>query len=227
MGIIDAQRTGHGRRVDVSMMDALLLLQENLLSVYMRNGVIPKPNGNRYPASSPIGDFMCKDGIPVMLNISTDAQWKAFSEAFEQPQWLENPHFGSMSLRADHYEEVEAEVNRVFSSMDSAEVVRRLQEKNCIFGMINNYEAIKNHPQVAYRKTFVDAVYPNGTTFRVPGNPMRMSGMEDQREYPTALLGADTIDIFSQVADPAYVHTLMDPVLEAVKEKTAEAYSKK
>lgn len=227
MGIIDAQRTGHGRRVDVSMMDALLLLQENLLSVYLRNGKIPQPNGNRYPASSPIGDFLCKDGIPVMLNISTDAQWKAFSEAFDQPQWLENPHFASMSLRADHYQEVEAEVNRVFSNMDSAEVVKRLTEKNSIFGLINNYEAIKNHPQVAYRKTFVNAVYPNGTTYQVPGSPMRMSGMENEADYATAMLGEDTIEVFSRVADPEYVHAVMDPVLEAVKVKTEEAYSKK
>lgn len=227
MGILDAQRTGHGRRVDVSMLDALLLLQENLLSVYLRSGKIPQPNGNRYPAASPIGDFMCKDGVPVMLNISTDAQWKAFAEAFHQPQWLENPHFASMSLRGNNYVEVEAEVNRVFSTLSSTEVVERLQAKNSIFGLINNYEAIKNHPQVAYRKTFVNAVYPNGTIFQVPGNPMRMSGMENETSYPTAPLGNDTIEIFTQVADPTYVHTLMDPVLETVKEKTEEAYNKK
>lgn len=60
----------------------------------------------------------------------------------------------------------------------------------------------------------------------VPGSPMRMSGMENETDYNTALLGNDTIDVFSQVADPAYVHTLMDPVLEAVKERTQEAYNK-
>lgn len=89
--------------------------------------------------------------------------------------------------------------------------------------MINDYEAIRNHPQVQYRKTFVDAVYPNGTSFTVPGNPLRMSGMEDQREYPTAPLGSSTIEIFSQVEDPAVVHEIFDPVLVQVAEATANA----
>ena len=219
MGIIDAQRTGHGRRVDVSMMDSLLLLQENMISMYLRNGIVPKPNGNRYPASSPIGDFMCKDGVPIMLNISTNEQWKNFAEALEQPQWLENPDFASMKLRADHYQDVEAEVNRVFAQYTSDEIVERLESKKCIYGRINDYKAIAEHPQVKFRHTMVDAVYPNGTTFTVPGNPLRMSGMEQDTRYATAPLGADTIEVLSRVADADEVHALMDPVLALVREK--------
>lgn len=219
IGIVDAQRTGHGRRVDCSMMEALMLLQENMISMYLKNGIVPKPNGNRYPASSPIGDFMCRDGVPIMLNISTDAQWKNFAEALEQPQWLENPHFASMKLRADHYQEVEAEVNRVFATLDSADIAARLEEKKSIYGMINDYKAIAEHPQVQYRKSFVNAVYPDGTSFKVPGNPLRISGVEYQEDYYAAPLGHDTIDVFSQVADADTVHRIMDPVLAQVAEK--------
>lgn len=226
IGLVDAQRTGHGRRVDASMMDALLLLQENRLSCYFENGKMPKPNGNRYPAASPIGDFMCGDGIPVMINVSTDAQWKSFSEVFEQPQWLENPHFASMSLRAEHYLEVEAEVNRVFSALDSDTVTEKMQSRKLVYGKINNYEAVVHHPQVEHRHTFVTAAYENGPKFKVPGNPIIMSGVEKEAEYPTSRLGADTIDVLSQVADPELVHRLMDPVLEKVAEKTKAAYQK-
>jgi len=220
IGMLDAQRTGHGRRIDASMMDSLLLLQENMLSMYMRNGVIPQPNGNRYPAASPIGDFMCKDGIPIMLNISTNAQWKNFAEALEQPQWLENPHFDTMKNRADHYEEVEAEVNRVFAGFDSDEIVRRLEGKNSIFGRINNYEKIKEHPQVQYRKSFVNAVYPNGVKFQVPGDPLRISGVEYQEDYPAATLGQDTAAILSEVADEESIHRIFDPIFKEISDRS-------
>ena len=46
---------------------------------------------------------MCKDGVPIMLNIATDAQFKAFAEVLEQPQWLEDPDFATMALRATNY----------------------------------------------------------------------------------------------------------------------------
>ena len=226
MGIIDAQRTGHGRRVDVSMMDALLFMIENQFSVYLRNGIVPKPNGNRYPAASPIGDFMCKDGVPIMLNISTNPQWKTFAEVLGQPQWVDDPDFASMSLCAQNYKKVEAEVSRVFAQRDSKEIAELLQSKQCVYGMINDLEAIKNHPQVEYRKMIVNAKYPNGVTFQVPGSPMQMSGMERQMDFDTALLGQDTFDILSEVADPAEVHRVFDPVMEKVKAASDDMYKK-
>lgn len=217
MGIVDAQRTGHGRRIDSSMMDSLLLLQENLLSLYLKNGVTPQPCGNRYPTVSPVGDFMCKDGVPLMLNISTDLQWKHFAEALEQPQWLEDPDFVSMISRAENYRKVEAEVNRVFSEQTSVEIAAKLQAHGCVYGFINDYKAVANHPQVKHRKTIVNAVYPDGTSFKVPGNPLHMSGVERQMDYSTALLGQDTIKVLSEVEDIQTVHEIMDPVLAGLK----------
>lgn len=224
IGIVDAQRSGHGRMIDVSMMDSLLLLQENMLSSYLLTKKIPKPNGNRYPAASPIGDYMCADGVPIMLNIATDAQFKAFAEVLEQPQWLDNPHFASMSDRANHYEEVEAEVNRVFAGLSSVEVAERLQSRKLVYGSINNYESVVNHPQVKFRETFVDAVYPDGTKFSVPGNPLIMSGMEREKSYETVPLGYNTVEVLSEVADAETVQRIMDPVLQQVAEKQKQMF---
>ena len=224
IGIVDAQRSGTGREIDVSMMDSLLLLQENMLSAYLLNGRLPKPNGNRYPSASPIGDFMCKDGIPIMLNIATDAQFKAFAEVLEQPQWLEDPDFATMAKRADNYQKVEAEILRVFAAMTSGEVAERLQSRKLVYGSINDYEAVVNHPQVRHRGTFVQANWPDGTSFKVPGSPMLMSGMERQAEYETVPLGQNTIEVLSQVADLETVHQIMDPVLEQVRQKKNAAF---
>jgi len=224
IGIIDAQRTGHGRRVDASMMDALLLLQENLISMFLCNGKVPVPNGNRYPAASPIGDFMCKDGIPIMLNISTNDQWKNFAEVLEQPQWLDDPDFATMASRGDNYMKVEAEVNRVFAQHTSEDIVKRMESGRCIYGRINDYAAIAKHPQVEYRQSIVNAVYPNGVSFRVPGNPLQMSGVERQMDFETSPLGYDTISVLSDVMDDVALHEIMDPVLNQVREKTEAMY---
>ena len=226
IGMVDALRTGHGRRIDVSMMDTLLLLQENMLSSYLITKKLPKPNGNRYPSASPIGDFMCKDGVPIMLNIATDAQFKAFAEVLEQPQWLEDPDFATMALRATNYEKVEAEVRRVFADLDSKEVADRLQSRKLVYGSINNYEAVVHHPQVEYRKSFVQATYPDGTSFKVPGNPMLMSDVERQMDFETVPLGYNTFDVLTEVADAAEVHRIMDPVMAQVEAKKKAMYKK-
>lgn len=142
----------------------------------------------------------------------------------EQPQWLEDPDFATMAKRANNYEKVEAEVLRVFATMTSAEVAERLQSRKLVYGSINNYEAVVNHPQVAHRNSFVNAAYPDGTTFRVPGNPMLMSGMERELDYEAVPLGYNTIEVLAQVADLETVHQIMDPVLAQVKEKMNSAF---
>lgn len=217
VGIIDAQRTGHGRRIDSSMMDSLILLQENRFSSYLENGIIPQPNGNRNPAASPINDFMCKDGVPVLIVVSTDKQWQVFAKAFQHPEWLENPEWKTMSQRAKHVPEIEAEVSKVFMEYTSKEVEDIMEANKLVYGLINNYEAVVNHPQVKYRKTFVNAVFDDGTTFSVPGNPVVMSDVDKDIDYHTADLGQDTIAVLSEVADEKTVHEIMDPVLEKAK----------
>lgn len=208
------------------MMDALIFMLENQFSVFLRDGVSPKPNGNRYIVGSPVGDFRCGDGRPVMLNITTDLQWERFAQALEQPQWLEDPDFASMSLRTQNYRKVEAEVVRVFSRMDSAEVCARLEKHHCAYGVINDFEGVKNHPQVTHRKMIVRANYSNGVTFQTPGNPIHMSGMEREEDYKTALLGEDTFDVLSEVADLDTLHNLFDPIMAQVAAAGKEMYQK-
>ncbi len=226
MGIVSALRSGEGCCVDLSMMDALIFMQENQLSVYKVTGKLPKPSGNRYPAASPIGDFMCKDGIPVMLNISTDKQWADFAKVLGQPQWLEDPDFVSMSKRAENFRKVEAEVLRVFADMTSDEVCEKLQSVQAVYGRINNYETLVNHPQVLYRKTFVNANYANGISYSVPGKPLNVVGMERQMDYGTAAIGENTMEIMGQVCTPEELEQVVAPVQKLAEEKAAALYAK-
>ena len=83
-----------------------------------------------------------------------------------------------------------------------------------------------NHPQVAFRKTFVNANYANGIHYSVPGNPLLVSGMEREMEYPTAKLGEHTFEILGEVCDAKTLHEIMDPVQKKAEDKAAELYAK-
>lgn len=226
MGMLEAQKTGQGRRVDVSMMDSLIFCMENQFSSYLRTKKVPKPSGNSYASSAPIGAYKCRDGKSLMITVGTDAQWKTFCEALDQPQWLANENWATMTQRAADYKAIDAEVNRVFAAMDSDEVADILFKGKCVYGRINNFEDVANHPQVAHRKTIVNAVYPNGTAFQVPGNPIHMSDMERETEYTAAELGEHTFEVLREVADDAQLHELFDPVFEKINAATSAIYAK-
>ena len=226
MGLVDAQRTGHGRYVDVSMLDTLLLLQDNQLSEYVITRKLPQPNGNRYPPTVLLGDFTCKDGVALMLEVITDEQFKCFADVMEQQRWLRMPEFSSMTARRSNFEKLTEAVQCAFSNVTSDDVMKKLAAAHLPYGRINDYEAVINHPQVTFRHCFVDAVYPNGTTFTVPGNPLRMSGTNPKKAYPVMPLGMNTMEVFSEVEKPDVVNQLMKPVLEKAAKQAALIYEK-
>ncbi len=226
MALLEAQRTGHGRRVDVSMMDSMIFCLENAMSSYLRDGVIPQQTGNGYASSAPIGTFTCKDGVPLMISVSTDSLWQSFCKAVEKPEWAADQSLATMTQRADRREEVDAMVAEVFKQYSADEMAEKLQAVKMVYGKVNNFEAVANHPQVQHRGTMVRATYPNGVSFQVPGNPILMNDMERQMEYEAVPLGYNTIEVLSQVADEAEVHALFDPVLKNVEETVKTRYAK-
>ena len=226
MAMMEAQRTGHGRRVDVSMMDSMIFCLENAMSSYLKDGKIPQQTGNGYASSAPIGAFQCKDGVPLMISVSTDSLWQSFCKALDQPEWAADPSLATMTQRAERREEVDAMVAEVFSRYTADELAEKLQAVKMVYGKVNNFEAEANHPQVQHRQTMVQATYPNGVSFKVPGNPILMSGMERQTEYEAVPLGYNTIEVLREVAGEAEIHQVFDPVLNHVGETVKLRYTK-
>ncbi len=72
------EKTGKGQRIDMAMLDVAMILMSSHLTGYLRNGVHPKPHGNRHPHATN-GAFQTKDGL-VMLGASNLRQqarlWK-------------------------------------------------------------------------------------------------------------------------------------------------------
>ena len=226
MAMMEAQRTGHGRRVDVSMMDSMIFCLENAMSSYLKDGKIPQQTGNGYASSAPIGAFQCKDGVPLMISVSTDSLWQSFCKALDQPEWAADPSLATMTQRAERREEVDAMVAEIFRQYTADELADKLQAVKMVYGKVNNFEAGANHPQVQHRQTMVQATYPNGVSFKVPGNPILMSGMERQTEYEAVPLGYNTIEVLREVAGEAEIHQFFDPVLNHVEETVKLRYTK-
>src|ERR1700757_2641487 len=66
--LFQRERTGRGQRIDMAMLDVAIILMSSHLAGYLRNGVHPKPHGNRHPHATN-GAFETKDGL-VMLGAS-------------------------------------------------------------------------------------------------------------------------------------------------------------
>ena len=83
--LFQRERTGKGQRIDMAMLDVAMILMSSHLTGYLRNGVHPKPHGNRHPHATN-GAFATKDGTLVMLGASNVRQQKRLWTAARPPR---------------------------------------------------------------------------------------------------------------------------------------------
>jgi crotonobetainyl-CoA:carnitine CoA-transferase CaiB-like acyl-CoA transferase len=95
------ERTGKGQRIDMAMLDVAMILMSSHLTGYLRNGVHPKPKGNRHPHATN-GAFHTKDGI-VMIGASNVRQQKRLWLLLGHPEMVKA---NNDERDADHAREI-------------------------------------------------------------------------------------------------------------------------
>jgi crotonobetainyl-CoA:carnitine CoA-transferase CaiB-like acyl-CoA transferase len=78
--------TGRGQRIDMAMTDVAMMLMSSHLAGFLRNGVHPKPHGNRHPAATN-GAYETKDGL-LMLGASNLRQQRRLWTVLERPDMI-------------------------------------------------------------------------------------------------------------------------------------------
>src|SRR5947199_5026303 len=73
--LFQRERTGKGQRIDMAMLDVAMILMSSHLTGYLRNGIHPRPSGNRHSHATN-GAFATKDGALIMLGASNIRQQK-------------------------------------------------------------------------------------------------------------------------------------------------------
>ncbi len=95
------EKTGKGQRIDMAMLDVAMILMSSHLTGYLRNGVHPKPHGNRHPHATN-GAFQTKDGL-VMLGASNLRQQARLWKLIGRPDMVKKTND---ERDADHAREI-------------------------------------------------------------------------------------------------------------------------
>src|SRR4029077_12578760 len=89
------QRTGQGQRIDLALLDSLLIALDNLGERYTVGGELLTRAGNVSFGGSSSGVYPTTDGHVAIAAGASDAVWRRFCEIIGRADLTSDPHFAT------------------------------------------------------------------------------------------------------------------------------------
>jgi itaconate CoA-transferase len=189
--LYERERTGRGRRIEVTMFEAMVEWMNHPLYYTHFGGRAPKRSGPDHATIVPYGRFRARDGKHVMFGIQNEREWASFCKGvLEQPELATDSRYDNNTKRTAARAEVVALIEGVFSALTAEQVVERLDRAGIANARLNSPEEVWTHPQLAARKRWRDVESPAGVIPAVLP-PASFEGVEARMD-PVPRIGEHT-----------------------------------
>jgi crotonobetainyl-CoA:carnitine CoA-transferase CaiB-like acyl-CoA transferase len=198
--VLQRQKTGRGQRVEVSMLNAMLLFQSNVIADYLVNGesVIPKRSGNRMSRGGSGDVFKAKGGTYIMIGAIWQEWYAIMCRLMEAPEMLTDPKFATAKGRIDNADEIKVEIEKRLAKKTAEEWEELFNEAGCPAATVRTIQEIMAHPQVTGSNLLLDCEVPGGEPIKVVGAGFEFEHDQPTLKGPVALLGEHTDEVLKE-----------------------------
>jgi crotonobetainyl-CoA:carnitine CoA-transferase CaiB-like acyl-CoA transferase len=137
--LAERERTGRGRHVEVSLMDATLTALLNQGTAWLAGGVVPGRLGNRHPSIVPYETFDAADR-PFAVAVGNDRLFARLCEAVGLAGLAGDDRFATNAARVAHVDELGERLGAVFAREPAAHWVEVLTGVGVPAGLINGVD---------------------------------------------------------------------------------------
>jgi crotonobetainyl-CoA:carnitine CoA-transferase CaiB-like acyl-CoA transferase len=164
--LFDRTRTGKGRVVEVSMLEAMAHFAVEPYAAYFALGTVPRSQDRPRLAQAHI--LRTGDGGLIAIHLSSlEKFWTGLVAALDAPQLATDARFNTRLLRIENYDALGAELDKLFSSKPTDYWVTRLGDHDVPFAPINRVDAAVRDPQVKHLGLMVPVESPHAATHAV------------------------------------------------------------
>ena len=186
-------RTGEGQRVTVNMIGTLLHQQSSVFA-----GMVDPDDWSGFNADSflkpPDTGYQAKDRRIGLSPVRKPELLQGLLHALGMEESLENPIFqrppreimGAAAATTDVGQEARPMWEKTFANWNARELVDLLNTFGSNSAVVNTYQDVLAHPQVAALGIFEEVTVPQLGTVRFLGSPWRLQGVEIVRPHPYA-----------------------------------------
>lgn len=176
--LYDREKTGLGAKIDISMLDSQLAIQEHAIALTAATGVAPGRTGARHPTITPFSTFRASDGF-VVIAAGNDAMFAVLCKTLALPV-ADDPRFATNAARCENNALLKRLIEAITLGQPVAHWIETLEAASLPTGKVQTMAEVLQDPQLLARH-MVLPVEPNaqGTRFTAPGNPIKMSSLPE------------------------------------------------
>lgn len=193
----ERERTGLGRRLDISMQESVLYHLENAVVRHSATGEAPGRTGSRHPFMTPFQAFETADGWIAVAGVR---DWEGFCAVLDIWDLAQDPRFADNESRTEHHAALDPRLRAAFASRGTAEWLGLLEEI-CLAAPVQDIGRVVNDPHLRERGAILSLPVPGPEprTVAVPRTPVRLDGDAPGPPDPAPALGEHTDDVLQRV----------------------------
>jgi len=167
-------------------------------TMWLTNGELPEPPGSAHDYTVPWQAFEASDGY-VVVATRQEIFWRRLCEVLGAPELAHEPRFATNALRVENRALLLPRLEEIIRRRTVDEWLEDFRDVRVPAAAVNNLDRAFAEPPVAERGMIVEYEHPEAGRVRVPGNPIRMSGVPANAAAPAPILGEHTDDVLSKV----------------------------
>ncbi len=197
-GLVERQRTGHGRYIDVGMFDTMIAMQPILVARLIATGQAPRRVGNTHALSAPFGVFRAADG-DFVIAVLNEKLFVALAGTIGRPEISADARFASDSDRLAHEGELRAIIEAWSSQRNAAVAVATLVAAGVPACEVQDIGEALASEQARARPLLQSVKHPALGELKVPEQPARFAGLQRGSGRPAPRLGEHTQEVLAEI----------------------------
>lgn len=197
----ERERSGLGRLVEVTMIEAALNSAAEVVIEYSAYGASLTRQSNRGPGAAPQGVYACAGSERwLALAVVTDENWDALCKVLGRPGWAQDGALVTVSGRRAAHDEIDARLGELLASMELEALLAELLASGVPAARVVPAVAIGNNEQLRSRGFFEIVEHPVIGEHELLGLPFRFNSRPGGwYERPAPTMGQHNNEILGEL----------------------------